>query len=164
MLQQRLRGLRKNNKKGFTLVELLVVIVILCILAAILIPTFSKYVKKAENATVVAEARAAHVAASVLCQEANIKARTAAGYVEGAAVNYSAVTNTEIKDLASVDGTMEKIWVDSTGTVVGFYYKSKNGHLVAWGKESGMYDTEFNGTGTPSGVPTTGATDFQPGT
>lgn len=149
MLQQRLRGLRRNNKKGFTLVELLAVIVILCILAAILIPTFSKYVKKAENATLVAEARAAHVAASVLCQEANIKARTKAGFNEttGTIVgDYATVTNAAIKDLASVDGSVSQIIVNkANGTVEGFVYANAATNAskwVSWVKADGMYNTD----------------------
>lgn len=149
MLQQRLRSLRRNNKKGFTMVELLAVIVILCILAAILIPTFSKYVKKAENATVVAEARAAHVAASVLCQEASIKAQAT-----NATVSYAAVTKAAINDLASLtlpanDG-MTKIWTDANGTVTGFVFKHGTKY-VAWAAASGMYDSDSTG-GDPTGV------------
>ena len=45
----RLKKLCKN-KKGFTLVEVVVVLVILAILAAILIPTLTGYVDKASEA------------------------------------------------------------------------------------------------------------------
>ena len=38
--------MNKRNKKGFTLVELVVVIAIIGVLAAILIPTMMNYVKK----------------------------------------------------------------------------------------------------------------------
>ncbi|MBP3592076.1 MAG: type II secretion system protein [Clostridia bacterium] len=39
--------MRKTNKKGFTIVELVVVIAVIAILAAVLIPTFSGIIKKA---------------------------------------------------------------------------------------------------------------------
>jgi len=39
-----------KNKKGFTLIELMIVIVILGILAAVAIPAFLKYIKKAKTA------------------------------------------------------------------------------------------------------------------
>ena len=39
----------KENKKGFTLVELIVVLVILAILAAILLPTLTGYIDKANE-------------------------------------------------------------------------------------------------------------------
>ena len=39
--------MRKTNKRGFTIVELVIVIAVIAILAAVLIPTFSNLVKKA---------------------------------------------------------------------------------------------------------------------
>lgn len=39
--------MKKHNKKGFTIVELVIVIAVIAILAAVLIPTFSNLVKKA---------------------------------------------------------------------------------------------------------------------
>jgi prepilin-type N-terminal cleavage/methylation domain-containing protein len=40
--------MRKNNRKGFTIVELVIVIAVIAILAGVLIPTFSGIVKKAQ--------------------------------------------------------------------------------------------------------------------
>ena len=50
---------RKNllNKKGFTLIELIVVIAILAILALILVPSITGYISKATTAKDVANAR-----------------------------------------------------------------------------------------------------------
>ena len=49
--------MKKNNKKGFTIVELVIVIAVIAILAAVLIPTFSSIIKKAKisNDTVLAK-------------------------------------------------------------------------------------------------------------
>lgn len=52
-----------KNKKGFTLVEVIVVLVILAILAAILIPSLTGYIAEANKRKVVAEARSVLVAA-----------------------------------------------------------------------------------------------------
>lgn len=46
-----------KDKKGFTLVELIVVLVILAILAALLIPALTGYIDKANQEKVVAETR-----------------------------------------------------------------------------------------------------------
>ena len=40
---------KMKNKKGFTLVELIVVLVILAILAALLVPALTGYIDKANN-------------------------------------------------------------------------------------------------------------------
>lgn len=50
--------MKKLNKKGFTLIELIVVIAILAILAAILIPAVTGYITKATNAKNEANCRA----------------------------------------------------------------------------------------------------------
>ena len=49
--------MRNTNKKGFTVVELVIVVAVIAILAAVLIPTFSSIIKKANaaNDTVVAK-------------------------------------------------------------------------------------------------------------
>ncbi len=53
-----LKNLRQKakNKKGFTLVELIVVIVIILILAAVLVPSLLRYVDKANKANCKADA------------------------------------------------------------------------------------------------------------
>lgn len=46
----------KNNKKGFTLVELVIVIAVIAILAAVLIPTFATVITKANKSAAQQEA------------------------------------------------------------------------------------------------------------
>ena len=41
--------MKRNNKKGFTIVELVIVIAVIGILAAVLIPTFSGIIDNANN-------------------------------------------------------------------------------------------------------------------
>lgn len=50
--------MKKNNKKGFTLAELLIVVAIIAILVAIAIPVFSAQLEKAKIATDKANVRA----------------------------------------------------------------------------------------------------------
>ena len=47
----------KMNKKGFTIVELVIVIAVIAILAGVLIPTFSGIVTRAQDSAVIQEAR-----------------------------------------------------------------------------------------------------------
>lgn len=52
-----LKNLRKN-KKGFTLIEIIVVVVILAVLMAVAVPSVLKYIDEADNAKYMAQARA----------------------------------------------------------------------------------------------------------
>lgn len=51
--------MKKNNKKGFTIVELVIVIAVIAILSAVLIPTFTSISKKAKESAALQEATAA---------------------------------------------------------------------------------------------------------
>lgn len=54
---------KMKNKKGFTLVELIVVLVILAILAALLVPALTKYIDKANEEKATSECRMVVMAA-----------------------------------------------------------------------------------------------------
>lgn len=47
----------KNNRKGFTITELVIVIAVIAILAAVLIPTFSSLISKANKNAALQKAR-----------------------------------------------------------------------------------------------------------
>lgn len=49
--------MKKMNKKGFTIVELVIVIAVIAILAAVMIPTFSNIVDKANDSAALQKAR-----------------------------------------------------------------------------------------------------------
>ena len=52
--------MKKMNKKGFTIVELVIVIAVIAILAAVMIPTFSGIVAKAQMSAATQEITAAY--------------------------------------------------------------------------------------------------------
>ena len=59
--------MRKNNKKkGFTIVELVIVIAVIAILAGVLIPTFANVVKKAQESAALQEAQSLYKEAMAL--------------------------------------------------------------------------------------------------
>lgn len=63
MLQTKKEELKKQGKKGFTLMELLIVVAIIAVLVAIAIPLFTNQLEKSRDATSVANIRSAYAQA-----------------------------------------------------------------------------------------------------
>ena len=59
----------KNDNKGFTLVELIVVLVILAILAAILVPALLGYIDEAKQKQIVLEGKSVYTACQAVASE-----------------------------------------------------------------------------------------------
>lgn len=68
-MKNAMQRLKKHNKKGFTLVELLVVLVILTILAAAIIPSMMGFIDRAKKESIAAEQRSVLLAAQVEVNE-----------------------------------------------------------------------------------------------
>lgn len=73
--KEMIKNLRKN-KKGFTLIEIIVVLVIMGILLAIAIPSILGYVGKANDAKYLAQARGGYLASQTITAEKASKATT----------------------------------------------------------------------------------------
>ena len=76
MLKERKAALEAQGKKGFTLMEMLIVIAIIAILIAIAIPIFSAQLERANEAKDAANLRAAYAtaAAAAVTENKNISA------------------------------------------------------------------------------------------
>ena len=62
--------MKKNNKKGFTLAELLIVVAIIAVLTAIAIPVFTSQLEKSREATDAANLRSAYAEAMAAALDA----------------------------------------------------------------------------------------------
>ena len=65
--------IKKNTKKGFTLIELVIVIAILAILALILVPTIGSYTEKANKSKVESSVRSIYTEAILAINETDFE-------------------------------------------------------------------------------------------
>ena len=65
--------LLKKNEKGFTLMEMLIVVAIIAVLVAIAIPTFTSSLNKAKAATDAANIRAGYASVMMTVMDADLK-------------------------------------------------------------------------------------------
>ena len=108
-----------KDKKGFTLVELIVVLVILAILAALLVPALTCYIDKANKEKVVSETRMVVMAAQTEASEAYGKKTSNASGATATTANDIAtamIAAKNVDDLAEVNGNFD-ITVDADGTI-----------------------------------------------
>lgn len=134
---KKLKDLR-NDKKGFTLVELIVVLVILAILAALLIPSLTGYINKAKAKQVVAETRQVVMAAQTLVDEAYSAGGGAVTYdkilelaeVKGKGTIQSIKVGNAIGDASPISGTATDTEITVTaekGLIIEVKYKQNSG-------------------------------------
>ena len=105
---------RKRKGKGFTIVELVIVIAVIAILAAVLIPTFSSLIKKANESADIQATRQMNLALM-------------AGSIEGKPQNALAVINI----LAEAGFNSEESLIPTTKGYRFFWFKAANAIILA---------------------------------
>lgn len=110
--------MKHTNKKGFTIVELVIVIAVIAILAAVLIPNLSRLVTKADKSAAMQEAKAAMDNDLINAEGdlANMTKYQAKDSSNKVTKQYYIIKELGESENASDDNV--KIGVDSNGTVV----------------------------------------------
>ena len=153
--------LRKQNKKkkGFTLIELIIVIAIIAILAAIAIPNFLSIQRKARVTADIATSKTIYDATSALDAEGKIIPGTE--LKTETEIETSQNSNNDVKDIQgylqtipkpkSIDGGVFAVEVSGSeeAPVIKVYIKSKNQNYVVYPNGKGAYDLNGDGLAAP---------------
>ena len=139
-----------QDRKGFTLVELIVVLVILAILAALLIPALTGYIDKANKEKVVSECRMVVMAAQTEASELY-------GKMSSGELAFDTTTNTADKYDKAVESLSETkgkfavvLYKDGTVHTVQYW---NNGWTVTY--TDGTYNEATTATAPDSNTTTT---------
>ena len=96
----------KQTQKGFTLIELMIVIAIIGILAAVAVPQYGQYTKRAKFADVIGQTAPYKAATSLCIQDLNTTTGCDAGMndIPAASVTGNAASMTIVSGLITITG------------------------------------------------------------
>lgn len=118
-----------KNKKGITLVEVIVVLVIMAILAGITVGAYTGYIDEAKDKAILVEARAAYLAVATIYNEKYATEKDFNWTSQKATIASEAAT------LAGVAGTISLEAATDPATMAGMTY-SNNGNKCTLGENN----------------------------
>ena len=133
---------KKNNKKGFTLAELLIVVAIIAVLVAIAIPVFSAQLEKSREATDVANIRSAYaevVAAGLDNSLAShgtsvtLKQQQKGWQTKDSTITIAGVKLSALESLASKNGKVQVKFVPASGSASAYVWIGSSGKVATTG-------------------------------
>lgn len=119
---------KKNSRKGFTLVELIVVLVILAILAAMMIPALTGWIDQAKQKQITLEARTVYLAAQTVASVDYANDTNACFGIDG---KLTSVGKGAILKLAELEDAIDlSVKVNSSSKITSLEYKSESGYTA----------------------------------
>ena len=140
---------RLMDRKGFTLIELIVVIAIIAILAAVLIPRFTGFTQSAREKATLSDARNIAVAAEAL--SADGKKFTSGTDVDEGAANPVYTAGEIMGYMGKATGGELTLTVDANGGITSFSYKKLFGsdvYTVSYTMSTGAYSSVTHAAGS----------------
>ncbi|MFG0728740.1 pilin [Photobacterium damselae] len=130
-----------KGQKGFTLIELMIVVAIIGVLSAIAIPAYQDYVKKGEVASAMATMKALITPAELVIQEEGI----ISGSITTLGINQDSNTLGELSVVSGGKGIQFKFTSGSLDTDTLTFSRSSNGWTCAAGNNSGNLPNNIEG-------------------